>query len=201
MIQLVVTGSVHPIAGALYEIRGLEKMLYFRLINFSGNFANRWTLALQDKGISLIYAALWSLLEAIAWHWNLLLCSYRILFWFLLAASGKEKVWFKAQKMRDLAWVHYQGGLGTPRCGCAMNAVPVVKSLTPASCLSLILKHLSCTKRAVPHLIKLLLIWSGSVEVGLSREGLLTTDSQFGGLPVVISSGLSITAQQCLLSV
>lgn len=176
-------------------------MLYFRLINFSGNFANRWTLALQDKGISLIYAALWSLLEAIAWHWNLLLCSYRILFWFLLAASGKEKVWFKAQKMRDLAWVHYQGGLGTPRCGCAMNAVPVVKSLTPASCLSLILKHLSCTKRAVPHLIKLLLIWSGSVEVGLSREGLLTTDSQFGGLPVVISSGLRITAQQCLLSV
>lgn len=146
---------------------------------FFRKFCKQANLGLAGKGFSVIHAALWSLVEAIAWHWNLL-CSYRIAFWFLLAASGKERsgLRFKPLANNEEPGLSSVPGLfGETQMWLCHECVPVAKALTAAPCWSLILKHLSCTRRAIPYLINsrcLFPIWSGSVGVGLSREGLLT---------------------------
>ena len=190
-------------------------MQYFRLINSSENFslqAGELGPCRQRLLHNLCCSAQSgeaALVEAIAQHRNLLPCSYRIAFQFLLAAFGKER---SLLRLRTLAnnqgsgLSSLLGQFGRPRCDPAMSAAPAVKALAALPCLSLvswglyprgvwrihrclsvypwqyevvILKHLSCTERAIHHLINQQVLAShliGSVEVGLSREAPLSPD-------------------------
>lgn len=178
MIQLAsVTGSIPHIAGALHEIRRVEQMRSFRLINSSENCslqAGELGPCRQRLLCNLCWSV-WSgeaaLVEAIAQHWNLLPYSYRVAFRFLLAAFGK--VWFKVKNIgkRLGIWPGFTAGIAwETRC----DSVPAMKALAAPSrwslvsrglylqgvwrihwCLSVYpwqymgisLKHLSCTKR------------------------------------------------------